>query len=137
MLAAGTGGLRARLEGVLREREDQSRAEGNLVELAPLSELRRKFQEARERKPNQHEVEVEVAPLSVLRQKFQEAVTKTENLQSQPEPDPAQQFVEAKKQNKPPSYAPSSVDDLEDFCVEEMEEEFDQSPEVRKISKVV
>ena len=138
MATAGTRELRARLEGVLREREDQRKAEGDLVDVAHLRELRRKFEEARKRKPVQQEVEVEVAPLSVLRGKFEEAARKNENLRSQPkpEPEPAQQDVEAKEQKKPPSFASSLDGSMEDFDVEEIEEESDQSPKVRKIIKV-
>ena len=124
MATAGIGGLRGRLEGVLRDREDQKRAEGNLVELASLSELRRKFEEARKRKPEPQKVEVEVAPLSELRQKFEEAARKNKQ-------EPAQQDVE--EQKKPPSYASSYDGILEDFYAEEIEEGSDQSPKVRKI----
>ena len=129
MATAGTVGLRKRLEGVLKGREDQKRAEGDLNEVAHISELRQKFNELKKKMPV--EQKVEVAPISALRRKFEEAARI--NVQSQPESDPAQQDVEEEK--KPPSYASSSDANMEVFCVDKIEVESDLE-EVRKILKV-
>ena len=54
-------------------------------QVAPIGELRRKVEEARDKKPAQQEVVV--APISVLRQKFEEAARKHGVPQSQPQHD--------------------------------------------------
>ena len=121
-MTANTVGLRTRLEGVLKEREEQKRAEGDLNKVAQISELRRKFEEAKKNIPGQQKVEV--ASLSVLRRKFEEAARKSENLHSQPESEPAHQDAEEEKM--PPSSASSSDGNLEDLCVDKIEGESDQ-----------
>ena len=116
MAPAGNGGLRARLEEVLKAREDQKRTEGDLEKVADISQLRRKFQEAR-KNPRAAPETVEVASLSVLRRKFQESARRCENLQ---------RHVDEEE-------IPVSTDStLEDIAVEATAVESDESPKVRK-----
>ena len=117
MAPAGNGGLRARLEEVLKAREDQKRTEGDLEKVADISQLRRKFQEAR-KNPRAAPETVEVASLSVLRRKFQESARRCENLQRQ-----------ARNEEEIPV---SSDSTLEDIAVEATAVESDESPKVRK-----
>ena len=87
------------------------------MDVAPISVLRRKIEEVRNKKPAQPK-EVVVASISVLRQKVAEAARRHENRQSQP----AQPDVE-----------PEEEEEEEDFPQAEVEEDSDPSLKVRKI----
>ena len=115
MAPAGNGGLRARLEEVLKAREDQKRTEGDLEKVADISQLRRKFQEAR-KNPRAAPETVEVASLSVLRRKFQESARRCENLQ---------RHVDEEE-------IPVSTDSTLEDILEATAVESDESPKVRK-----
>ena len=132
MAAADTGGLRSRLEGALRKREEQKRAEGDLAEVAHISQLRGKFIAARANKPVAVLEKVDVAPTSVLREKFEEEAARRD-LRGQPRPEPVQQNVEIDERKESASHAFSSDENLENFWGDEIEEKSDQSPKVRKI----
>ena len=86
------------------------------MDVAPISVLRRKIEEVRNKKPAQPK-EVVVASISVLRQKVAEAARRHENRLSQP----AQPDVEPEEEEE------------EDFPQAEVEEESDPSLMVRKI----
>ena len=91
------------------------------MDVAPISVLRRKIEEVRNKKPAQPK-EVVVASISVLRQKVAEAARRHENRLSQP----AQPDVE-------PDVEPEEEEEEEDFPQAEVEEDSDPSLKVRKI----